>query len=225
MFQTNKFYPPSEDFKSAVKSVIDDILIDKIFDTIWKKTFHYITFFESFDGFSVGDAAIAHDHLTLTTQATTNDTATVVKQPDLQGRLTFSQSSRFASGFQADQITNQTVYLTIGGVVSGNEGYGFKIINGNLYGVTHDGTTENTILLQTISASTGYNIEARYIPSDKVIFLVNSIEKGVISSNLPIPDLTASVNLVNIRITANADAAKVLKISFWEYFQKRNVLK
>ncbi len=232
--QQNNQYPPNVDFKRAVEGVLDEVLADRIFDAVWKNTFHYITFFESLDGFTNSAVVIADAQLTFTTGATTNDLARVVKQPDNQGVITFSQPSRMRSTVDIDQTTAQTIYITVGNVVSGAQGYGFKIVNDSIYGVTHNGSAETTKLLQTLSVDTEYNFEARYLPEVGVSFWIDDstttpatliTEKGRITATLPSPAAVNNDNLMNITITTNANAAKVMRMSYFEYLQKRNILK
>ena len=125
------FYPPSEDFKRAVESALDEVLLDRVFDAVWKKTFHYFTTFESIDGFSTSGATVTltEIQLELITGAVSTNFANVKKEPDLLAQTTFSQPSRFRTTFEIPQVTAQTIYLTIGHVASGAQGYGFKIVN------------------------------------------------------------------------------------------------
>ena len=137
--------------------------------------------------------------------------------------ITFSRKSYFITNISFTDIADQTIYVTVGNKDTTNY-YGFKVIDASLYGVTYDGTTEKTVLLQTITATT-FNLEARYLPGDKVVFLVESTEKGVISSNLPVPLETANIQLMDIRIKTTTTAIKTIQVSFFEYFQARNILK
>lgn len=229
------FYPPSVDFKQSTEQVLDESLADKLFDAFWKKTFHYQTFFESLDGFNItGTTSLDDTQLTLTTGAVSGNSSQVAKQPLNQGLITFSQKSRMRSAFSVNQITNQTIYLTVGNVVTGSQGYGFKIVNGTIYGVTHNGSSESTVQIQSISANEVYSIEARYNPSDKVIFFISDPttspdtpirEVGSLSTNLPSSTEVANANLFNFRITTNEGAAKTMNVTFFEYLQKRDVLK
>lgn len=227
------YYPPNEDFKRAVEAANEEVLPEKIFDFIWKKTFHYITFFESLDGLNnnvsgAGSNTITSNYLTMTTGAVLGNNNLVSKDPLLQGLKTFSQASRFRSSFEVTSVADQTIYITTSTSQGGTAVfYGFKIVNGNLYGVSSNNGTanESTVLLQAIAVSPdAYNIEARYTPSDKIIFLVNSVEKGVLTTGLPSPANTINTTLYEIKITTNAAAAKTIRLSFIEYFQRRNVL-
>ena len=216
-------YPPSIDFKQSVNKALDELLPDKIFDSVWKKIFHYLTTFESFDGFTLsGVPTIDGTGITLTTTGDDENEIQVTKQPAWQGLITFSQQSYFKTAVSLSQVTNQEIYITVGNKDTTHY-YGFKIIDANLYGITYDGTTENAVLLQTVTATT-YNLEARYSPSDKVIFLVESVEKGVSASNLPSPAETANVQLMDTRIKAKEAEVKVIQLSFFEYLQKRDIL-
>lgn len=219
----NQSGQPSVDFKVQVSQALNELLPEKIFDLVWKKTFHYLTTFESLDGFTlVGVPTITGGYIDLTTSNVTNNEIEVDKQPAYQGLITFSERSYFRSNISFSNTTNQTIYLTVGNKDTGNY-YGFKVVNDTLYGVSQDGTTEKTILLQTIT-NTLYNLEARYMPSDKIVFLVDSVEKGTINTNLPTPTLGANVQLMDLRIKTTANEVKTMRASFYEYLQKRSVL-
>lgn len=219
-------FPIDQQSKKIIEKVVDEFLENKIFDLIWKKTFHWITFFESLDGFSVqADAqTINHNGLAITTSAVNGNVAYVRKQPSWQGLCVFSQKSHMRSAFLIDSVANVTCYILAGDTSSGSY-YGFKVVNNSLKGVSFDGTTEKTIDLQTISAATAYNIEARYSPADKIVFLVNSVERGIINQNLPSRLDVPNVLPLHFSITTNTTATKTMQFSFWEYLQTRNVLR
>ena len=221
-------YPANNEQERAIEEVLDKVLLDKIYDIVWKRTFHHMSIFESIDEWGqsgTGTATADHLQLTIQTGATATDNMNVFKQPAIQGLVTFSQRSRFRIGVDFTDIANQTIYMNIGGDMSANaQGYGVKGVDASLYGVTNDGSTENAVLLQTITA-TSFTLEARYLPSDKVIFFVDGTEKGVSSANLPSPALVANTLLYYIKVTADDDNAKTVKTSAIEYFQTRNVLK
>ena len=226
-------YPLDQQSKRIIEQTTDEFLEEKVFDLIWKRTFHWLTFFESLDGFTVTEGGAGTNVLTgtdliMTTGALTTNANEVIKQPAEQGLMTFSRRSNMRAGFLLGQITDQTVYIVVGGLSSGSY-YGFKITNATLYGVVSNGSTESTVTLATLSASTVYTMEARYSPKEKVIFYVDAVEKGVIQNSvatpIPLANETASVRLMDIKITTNADAAKVLQISLFEYLQHRNVLR
>jgi len=186
-----------------------------------------LTLFESVDGFvqtivGTGTVTIDGNDVVLATSATTNDSVNLAKEPSWLGLATFSQRSFMRSAVVVNSITNQEIYIKVGR--NDTQGYGFKIINANLYGTTHDGTTESTVLLQTISAATAYQLEARYLPSDKVVFFVDTVEKGVLTVNLPSPVITANDKLMTLMVKTTTTAARTIQVSYFEYLQKRNIL-
>ena len=220
-------YPPSLDFKAAVESAMDEILPDKVLNLLWKNTFHWLTLFESVDGFvqtivGTGTVTLDGNDVVLATSAVANDSVDLAKEPSWLGLATFSQRSFMRSAVVVNSITSQEIYIKVGR--SDTQGYGFKIINGSLYGTTHSGTTESTVLLQTISISTAYQLEARYLPSDKVVFFVDTIEKGVLTTNLPSPAVTANDKLMTLRVKTTTTAARNMQVSYFEYLQRRNIL-
>jgi len=219
-------YPLDGQSKKIIEKAVDEFIDQKVHSLIWKRTFHYVTFFESLDGFGTAGAVVTldKDDLLLTTGGTENDAAYVVKTPAWQGMVTFSQKSYWRSSIVISSIANATTYFVVGALSAGSY-YGFKVVDDSLKGVSFDGTTEKTVDLKTIEAATAYNIEARYLPSDKIVFFVNSVETGVISANLPSPAITTNVNLFELKIVTNEAAAKTIQLSFFEYLQSRNVLR
>jgi len=229
-------YPLDANSRSVLERVTDDFLLDKVFDLTWKKMFHYLTTFESINttnsGFGVvavgGSVTADGTQVTISTGGTSSNSAEVYKRPFNFGPSSFNQKSNFRTAIDLSASTNQTVYIIVG-KTGANDYYGFKVVNGNLYGVTKDGTTENAVLLQTVTSSTIYNIEARYVPGVKVSFYVDAIYKGTSTVNLPRPYVSGSVvvnkNLFDILVTTNENAIKTLTVSFFEFLQFRNVLK
>ena len=223
--QSNQsFYPPSVDFKAAVDATLTEKLPDRIFDLVWKKTFHYSTFFESLDGFekTAGVSLTSDQYITLLTTAVSGNNQNISKKPLIQGLITFSQKSYFRSDLYFVNNTAQTIYLIVGQKTA--DAYGFKIVNGTIYGVTRNGANESTVSLGSITAGDDMNLEARYYPNDKVIFLTDSIEKGVSTTNLPSSANSPTQFLFYTDITTNEAVAKEMRMSFFEYFQKRNIL-
>ena len=72
---------------------------------------------------------------------------------------------------------------------------GFKLINANLYGTVADGTTESTLLLETLSADGDRRLECILTPTVECRFYVNGVDKGAITTNLPIDTTDAEYDL------------------------------
>lgn len=62
---------------------------------------------------------------------------------------------------------------------------GFKLINANLYGTVGNGTTESTLLLETLTATAYRGLEVIFTPGTEARFYVNGVDKGTIRTNLP----------------------------------------
>jgi len=72
---------------------------------------------------------------------------------------------------------------------------GFKLINADLYGTVADGTTESTLLLETLSADGYRRLECILTPTVECRFYVNGVDKGAITTNLPIDTTDAKYDL------------------------------
>lgn len=218
-------YPIDPVSKFVLEQTTDDFLPSKIFDLFWKKLFFFQTFFESTSGFTTtGTITLTGTDVKIETAATLNATASIVKQPSWQGFLNFNQRSAFRAALILNQVAAQEIYIVTGNVGATDKRYGFKVVNNTLKGVSHDGTTEKTIDLQTVSASTVYNLEARFLPNQQVQFLVDNKEMGVITENLPYTDGPRS-QLMTAQVKTTEAVAKSIQLSFFQYLQYRNVLK
>lgn len=216
-----------EDLVNAIKQIFweNPTILQ---DIRWSKHFDFITFFESLDGFDVNDGTgtvvAGPTQITFTTTDVDDEFAELTKKPQQQGFMTFSQLSRFRTTISMGSVADVSVWILHGSI--GNQSYGFKVVDNAIYGFTRDiGGTEATVLLQTISASTNYNLEARYQPNQKIIFLVNAIEKGTFITNLPTATTDAlNSNLMDIKLQTNTTAVKTMVMSFFQYQSSRNVL-
>lgn len=218
---------------STEQQITNEFFAEKLMELTWKKTFHYLTLFDSLDGFDQvfsGAGTIAYpgstdaSYVILTTGATSTDATTMRKTSALNGLITFSQRSFMRASFVATASTTQEAYVKVG--TFDGQGYGFKIVDGAIWGTTHNGSTEatSTASLQTIAANTAYQLEARYSPDVQVIFFVNATERGSISSILPSSTIAANPDLMTFRIKTTANSARSIQTSHFEYLQYRDVL-
>lgn len=209
----------------------DLYLPDRILDLFFNNIFRYLTLFESLDGVTTsGTAAVDGVKLTLTTGGTSGNSAEASKTPLYQNLLSFGYKSRFRTALQFTSITNHTTYI-VAGSLSGGTYYGFKLVGDGsstkLYGVTKDGSTEQTVLLKSgLSADTTYSLEARYTPKNGVIFYVDTsgmafgfLNLGTITTHLPSYLLANTDKLYDVKVTTNTNSAKIMKVSYFEYVQ------
>lgn len=215
-------------FSSRVVAQVPSWSSDQLFDYQWKKVFHYTSLFESLDGFTIAtkgetsQASVDGSQLLLQTEGKIGSYASIAKQPLWQGVITFSQKSNFRTTFVLTNPVNVEFYAGVGSYM--NQGYGFKVANGNLYGFTNNGVGEKTILLQGAKGDI-YTLEARYEPTKQVVFLVNSTEKGTLTENLPSGAEVPNRDFMFMRLLTLDETQKVLQSSYFEYLQARNVLK
>ncbi|MCL5436061.1 MAG: hypothetical protein M1275_03190 [Patescibacteria group bacterium] len=227
-------YPLDNDSKKAIEIETDKFMLSKIFDLIWKKSFHFLTMFDSIGGWdnTAGTTQVSGSKVLFTTGATSGNSATQQKTPADQKMLNFSRKIYFRTAFQVAATSAQTGYLVLGKAVNatGDKYFGFKFINGSLYGCASNNgiSNEQTKLLQSISASTVYEVEARYLPGDKILFFVNatpaaSEPSGSITSGIPNNTDAVVTNLAYMSITTNENVAKTMEVSYFEMMQFINI--
>lgn len=226
-------YPLDSESQRIMEKFVDEFLPDKIYDILWKNVFHWSTLFESKTGYSevftgAGSVTLDGTDINIATGGSTNDSSDLRKEPTWQGVITFSQRSFMRAGFNISDVTSQEIYIKVGR--SASQGYGFKITDGNLYGVTHNGSSESTVLLQALSAGQAYVVEARYLPGQRVVFFASTpttilTEKGSLTTTLPSPANAVNTQLMCLRVKTTTTASRSMDVSHFEYFQTRNVLK
>ena len=203
------------------QKILNNILKDTILDTSWNDYFRYFEVFNSFDSLSesiVGTSGIrftatAQPVVELFTGATSGNSVLEGKHLFQQEFLSFDKQQYFRTQFQVDSVTSLTANLTIG-----PDGYGFRIVNNSLRGfVTDNAAVETVVTLQTIALDTTYLIEAKFFPGKKVVFKVDDVEKGIITSGLPTGEHT---NLWSLELTTNAAGAKSMLVQTFDFIQR-----
>ena len=238
------FYPPTSAFKSSVSEAMDELLPEKIYEVVWDSHILYQTFFDSLDGWGLiddsgGSSIVSEIGVQLHTGGTTNFDASIVKAPRLQEFISFDRRSRFRTAFRISNASIDDIEfnVTIGRGDNGTtkNHYGFRLENdGNLLGITADGSTESTVtLISALTPQANYLVEARFSPADKVIFYVSDAngekltERGVLTTNLPsgVLDTTSGGEnnaWIEFFIETLATDSKIVLFSFLEYEQWKN---
>ena len=227
-------YPLDGADKAVIDRVIDDVLSEKILDTVWNDFFYYLTLFEDIEnGLGLADASVGGSGATyagmlLKTGATSGNETTIGRDlTAFAGTVTYDQPSRFRTTFNIQDVSaegtpdNQTIFIGIGLGDSSPSAqcYGFRVTNTTLYGLTCDGSAETAVQLLTgLAFETEYTIEARLTPSQKVLFYVNEKERGVSTTNIPTDTVAV---LPRYSITTNEATAKQIQVSYFEYIQRR----
>lgn len=225
------FNPPSEDFKQAVDAAIDERMPNKIIDLEWNNSISYLTFFESLNGYSTSNVAFNNEDVRFSLPATNNAEAYLQKRPTHNAFLSFATPSYFRTTIYLSSVTSIKGQIVIGastadglgGFTTNNRKYGFYFNGSSLYGIVGNGTSESTVLLETISASTNYNLTAKFTPASKVVFFVDGVQKGVVKTNLPYPSTagSAETNFFKYDLVNNEGVAKTMDISYFQYIQQK----
>jgi len=127
--------------------------------------------------------------------------------------LSFDRRQRFKTAVHFVGNADQILYLLgVGDRQTGNH-YGFRADNDTLKGTVADGTTENTVSLDTFTAGTTYTLEAILYPGKEVRFFVNGDDIiDNLTSNLPSGGTSYQVH-IDFQNTAAAD-----KVIRWDNF-------
>ena len=190
-----------------------------LFDYLWKNTFRYTTFFESLDGFhALGNASVDGNQLILSTRAEQNASAEVFKQPEWQGILSFNERSAFRTAVTINNEDSMAGFITVG--MHDTNGYGFKIDNRTLYGVSANNGKQEIVRLTPLSSGV-YNLSARLEPKSSVAFYVNDQRLGSITKILPAQDDIPLLQIMDVWIMTKDSVAKSIQLSFFDYMQTR----
>lgn len=216
-------YPSTLDFRAAVEQILGDILTDKFLDKAWERV-RITTVFESLDGYTkAGNVpTIDSSGVNLLTAASLNSTSELSKTPISLYVLKAAPNSRMRLSvtFNTGALSNSESHFVVGAYGAGNNYFGFETLNSALKGsVSKNGGSKSTVELGTISTGQYYDLEAIMDKGNKVIFLVDGVEKGVISDNVPDTNDIFSSLLEFYLKTTNA-SAKSASVSFFDYIQE-----
>lgn len=229
---------PLVPFDTAVQKAISDsiqyLLPAQIMDIFWRKLTYWKTFFESNTGYNnAGTVSTNGTRISITTAAATGSPAYITKTPADNAVYKYSQPIFIRTAFESPAATGYTAYMVFGRSIAttGESFFGFKITNGTLYGVSSNDGTDNevTVSLGTISASTPYQIEARYYPENKIVFFVDPTltdpgAKGVLTTGLPIPSESIETNLMCAVINSDDASAQTIQLGFFEILAASNLI-
>ena len=199
----------------------------------WEDYLYWLFLLDSLDGIqqrTTGTASITYTTfrhlLSMNTGLTINSAAIIEKRQDYLGDilLRWDKKRKIRTVMSLDSVADVTVFLCSGLDVITTptvEHVGFKIINNSLYGTVADGTTEATLLLQTITIDV-YTLECVFDPSiPECRFFVDGVDKGAITTNLPTTAWTGEYMPMHVAIRNDAAADKGLNFAMWEFWQDR----
>lgn len=187
---------------------------------------YWFTTFETLDGFFQNGGGMTFDNdgrgVKMTTAASTNDEQRVYKvfgtyAPD---KMTWNKDRKIKFKFSVDSVAAINLWLGNGDLSSAiGRHIGIKLVNNALSGTIADGSTEATLSLGNITATTIYEIEIRLIAGISAEFLLDGVSKGFIATNIPTGSATDSSYLLWLSVTTTENVAKVLQVGYFETWQ------
>lgn len=225
-----KYNQQSPEYKRAMDRTMDEILPPKIIDIVWDRYFYNFDIFPSMESVSdlsdgIGSVTIVGGYIILETGNVANDTTFAYRAFDSRSILDFGKKQRFRTDLSVSvPATGTTAYIVVGDV--NGSFYGFKLhSNGALYGISSNDQSEQTEvkLLDSFPSST-YTLEARLDPINKtIVFLINDVEKGTISTHLPKENEIdkSFIRMWWFQITTSDTTQRTLYGTFFEYIQER----
>jgi len=225
--------PLDQATQQIIGIAINNYLMNNLQDLLWRKVLSWLTLFDSLSGYTTtGTAAVSGSALTLTIGSTSGNSASAQKLPAQQNLLDYSKRIFFRCS-ATPATSNATHYIVVGQAINttGDQYFGFKIVNGALYAVVSNNGTSNELLVEIATSVSGQiNLEARYFPqSSKIMFFydqtIQNTEPACVISNpavLPI-GLFSSIFHAFVKTTTNSAATLVL--SYFEFMQQLNIVK
>lgn len=234
-----KYNQQSPEYKRAMDRTMDEILPPKIIDIVWDKYFYYFDPFDSLDSLVItgtggrGSATLTGGVFELESGNIANDTVTAQKVlGSPRSPLDFGKRQRFRTDFLATDFPLNASVLVGNLSINDMNYYGFTVDSDEvIYGVSANNGQETKVRLDDYIAPTGAAseesnpiFEARLDPINKVVrFLINDVEKGIISTNLPkqseIDKRFSSLWIRQVQTEAAVEA--ILSGAFFEYIQER----
>ena len=191
---------------------------------------YYHTYLDSLDGMEQitdGGASISlsTSFVTLTAAAAQWDKAIIKKEP-YYPRITpvWSKNREFQTKAQMWMVTNSNGEIYIGtGDVEQNDGFGFAVIGGKLYGRSIAGGTPSNIELEDFGTS-GFlevrSLRAVLTAGSKIEYYVNGVLVGTETTTLPSDDSYAPLYLHAVAYNPLDCAATRLYLAEFQLWQE-----
>ena len=188
-----------------------------------RKDIHWLTYFESKDGFEAvidndGYVTVWGGHIKIGSGTISGNETYFRKYHDYGAVImTWNKNRTIKTKVYFASNTNQTIWIT-----SGEDGVGphigFKVLNDVLYGTVEDTIAESTLNCGNISAGTAYELKIVFETGSKATFYVDGVDKGNITTNLP-SGIQSSGYLIWLSIKTGEAVAKEIRLSYWDFWQ------
>lgn len=209
------------------KDIIRDIIDDQVFTSMWDEYYYYSSTFEAITRYTIVSFGtevweVGTSGLHLGTDPNTNSEVSAILDLISTSTLSINKETKFRCSTKVDSITAVNYIISTLTDASAQNGIGFRLISGTIYGVTDRSGSETTLSLGSYSANTIVTLEYRYYPGSKIIFYVNGIEKGAITSSTYLPLETALTrNLIDVGLATTENVAKNSYTQYFEIIQRK----
>lgn len=196
-----------------------------VVSSLERQDFHWFTLFESIDGYAKGGAGtqtLNPDHVALATTGASSSVSSLQKDALYSSNFTWSKRRKMKFGVRFNQNTSQYIDMVTGGQSYGVgvRQFGFRVINGTLYGLSCDGTVEDTpTLVGTVSTGTTYELEARLTPGVSVEYYVNGTLADTSVAGIP-SGTTDAAFLFNFYIRATTASLCSFLFTYYDFWQQ-----
>lgn len=231
-------YPLSAQDKQILKDAMRSIIPDIIIDVVWDRYFYWAMAFDSVtEGWATsiagsgtgGAVSFTGGIATLTSHNVSGDVTSVEKNSN-NDLIDWSKHSRFRFDFNpSGSVSNVIRRMLVGRELNGvnyYSHYGFSVSGSTISGICGDKTNnaQSSVVLKTgITSSDLIRCEARFYPNSRIVFYVDGVEKGSLSTNLPKTDNDTGYNpeLFYFGVETAAAANKSMILSFMEFIQQK----
>jgi len=98
--------------------------------------------------------------------------------------------------------------------------FGFRYVDGTLYGTVADGVAQSTLNLGTVAAGTIVALEAVHTPAVECRFYVDGVDKGALTTNLPTGIAFPPEYIIYIEAKTGEAVSKDIRLTEYRFIQE-----
>lgn len=221
--QSLQSHKASEIIDHLANSIVSDKLEEWIemsaVGNFERKDFHWITLFESLDGyFKTGTPVASASGVYFETTDVVNNIQAISKTLDaFVFPLSWDKNRRVRTLVLFENDSEQEINIFCGLSNPTDNHIGFKVIDDILYGSVGNGSAETTLELMSIGVDY-YSLEVVFTAGVQAEFFVDGVSQGVIDSGLP-SGSADSDDLIHVTIKTTTTAQRMLDLYFWDLWQ------
>jgi len=199
-------------------------------NSLRRNDFHWFTIFESIDGYEQdiggagGSFSLGVNSVQLITGADQYEYVCLYKRSLYQNDFSWAKKRSVKIGMRITAVINTRILFgtgecneQAGGIVNDMK-IAFLVQNGNIYGLTADGSSYTTSDFGAISAGTDYSLRIDFVPGVSAKFYIDGVLEGTITTNLPSGTSNAD-HLFTAYLETRTSASKTMDISYYDFWQ------